>query len=334
MSVDITVSLAVRQFYSAHRSSMNIPLSSSFHSLSPRTPLATLSPDAAPVSQSPRLWPNMLSGSPQVSSSSTTPPAPPIISNEELYYLRTLTRPVPPGFLPTCQADSEGAPDAYTFVHPSLNVYLADLFSATRHHPVIDGGLLTRRAHQDAEDLARAFRVVCGDSLGTELVSTVAATPYATGASTDGSATTGAETQTDEDDGMSWARGGGEDEHEWLGAELRRGTHKASSIRSLEVRIQRPDGDSRFTKSSDSLADSFLDPLPPPPEVWDVSEVDIARIFPRVVSHRVRVRVGPDDEILGSIVCPAVGARLQPGDGPAVERKTVKQVLVGILADV
>jgi len=41
-----------------------------------------------------------------------------------------------------------------------------------------------------------------------------------------------------------------------------------------------------------------------PPRVLklDISEVDIARIIPRVVSHRVGLRVGPQDEVLGSLV--------------------------------
>ena len=76
-----------------------------------------------------------------------------------------------------------------------------------------------------------------------------------------------------------------------------------------------------------------MSPLPLPPEVWDVSEVDIGRVFPRVVSHRVRVRSGPDDEILGSIMHPAVRQH-PPSEVPSADRKTVKQIIVGILADV
>ena len=52
--------------------------------------------------------------------------------------------------------------------------------------------------------------------------------------------------------------------------------------------------------------------------------------------YRLRVRAGPDDEILGTIMHPAV--RDPPAQGEAVkappERKTVKQIVVGILADV
>ena len=78
------------------------------------------------------------------------------------------------------------------------------------------------------------------------------------------------------------------------------------------------------------------------PEVWDVSEEDVARIFPRVVSHRLRVRDGPDDEILGSVMWPAVpveggaraGAEVADGVKLGWERKSVKEVLVRVLADV
>ena len=64
-----------------------------------------------------------------------------------------------------------------------------------------------------------------------------------------------------------------------------------------------------------------------------------ARVFPRVVSHRLRVRDGPDHEILGSVMHPAVGIPRDRGSGqsdeePMWERRTVKEALVEILADV
>jgi len=65
--------------------------------------------------------------------------------------------------------------------------------------------------------------------------------------------------------------------------------------------------------------------------VLDVSEADVARIVPRVVSHRVRVRDGPEDEVLGSAVFGAVGKwELEE----KWERSTVKDIVVQILADV
>lgn len=238
-------------------------------------------------------------------------------------------------------SQSESIPEAFTFIHSSLNIYLADLFSAARHHPLLDGTLLTLRAHRDSEDLVRAYRVICGDSIGAELVTTVAAAPTLDAPSMDSQEShTDEELRTEDEHGLSWERN---TETEWLGAELKMGRRKASSIRSVEVRIQGPDGpegEPRSTplESRESLTPgfgvgSFMSPLPLPPEVWDVSEVDIGRIFPRVVSHRLRVRSGPDDEILGSIMHPAVHNQPHSNFQPH-ERKTVKQIIVGILADV
>ena len=94
--------------------------------------------------------------------------------------------------------------------------------------------------------------------------------------------------------------------------------------------------------------------------VLDVSEADVARVFPRVVSHRVRVRGGPEEEVLSSAVCSAVDApgsvsrgsllqlQRETKSGKVVgergeegvdrvdgwERKTVKDILVEILMEV
>ena len=232
-------------------------------------------------------------------------------------------------------------PEAFTFIHLSLSIYLADLFSATRHHPLLDGTLLTLRAHRDAEDLVRAYRVICGDSIGAELITTVAAAPSPDRPSMNSQGSqTDEELRTEDEYGLPWEQN---TETEWLGAELKMGRRKASSIRSVEVRIQGLEGsqgEPRSTplESRESLTPrfgvgSFISPMPPSPEVWDVSEVDIGRIFPRVVSHRLRVRSGPDDEILGSIMHPAVHNQPPPDTQP-VDRKTVKQIIIGILADV
>lgn len=355
MSADINVSPPVRQAYTAYRSSVSTPLSASFHSMSPRAPLSPLYPhDTPPMSPSPRLRPLPLGSSPQLTPSH--PSASPIITNEELQHLRSLTSPVPVT-LPSSRAplmlDDAAPPDAYTALHPSLDLYLADLFSAARHHPLLDGGLLTRRAHRDAEALVRAHRVVCGDALGAQLVTRVALALAAAAPSLAGSRTASDGPRTEDAHGLSW------DEHAhaddaWLGAELRAGARKAGSVRSVEVRIEGPDGECEHERghsrghdarsgggapfgSRESLpgafGGSFMSPLPLPPEVWDVSEVDVGRVFPRVVSHRLRVRSGPDDEILGSIMHPAV--HQQPSvDAPPIDRKTVKQIVVGILADV
>jgi len=72
----------------------------------------------------------------------------------------------------------------------------------------------------------------------------------------------------------------------------------------------------------------------------DVSEADIARVFPRAVSHRVSVRRSPADEVLSSALCGAVGGVMVDGrevradDPEAWVRSQVKDVLVQVLADV
>ncbi|KAF8134455.1 hypothetical protein EV363DRAFT_1257588 [Boletus edulis] len=180
-------------------------------------------------------------------------------------------------------------------IRPSLDVYLADLFSATRHYGPLDSMMLTARARQDAEVLIQASRVLGTDHTGAELIK----------------------------------------EH----AERSRETDSTSST----YPHSQP---SVASTSSDALVDDLemREPLggssPPSTEQLnlDVSEADIARMFPRAVSHRIRVRDSPFDEILSSAVC---GAIRTPGNEPHEketlvqwERETVKDILVHILSEV
>lgn len=68
----------------------------------------------------------------------------------------------------------------------------------------------------------------------------------------------------------------------------------------------------------------------------DVSEIDVARIFPRVVSHRLGLREGPEDEIVSSVMFPACtnGPTLGLAGTLIEARDSVKDVLVGILGEV
>jgi len=66
----------------------------------------------------------------------------------------------------------------------------------------------------------------------------------------------------------------------------------------------------------------------------DVSEADIARIVPRVMSHRLRVRDGPEDEILASAVLGAVKGETEREVEGLESRSTVKDILVKILSEV
>ena len=246
---------------------------------------------------------------------------------------------------------------AYTALHPSLNMYLADLFSATRHHPEFDSALLTLRAHKDAEDLVRAFRVINGDTLGTELITSVAVNVFTAYQNGNGNLTaTGTEDETGssralskmDDESLGWGKM--EDGDDVL-MDLHGRKHEHEQDHggvSLGIRVQPPETSSRegvpFVIGDLGLQiDGPEVNLPdPPPLIWDVSEVDIARIFPRVVSHRLKVRDGPDDEILGSLMFPAAQRSSTQSRGATIgvdrperwSRRSVKEILVEVLADV
>lgn len=335
MSADVNISPALRQTYLTYQNATS-PLSSSFQSLAtPRSPLSPLwSPDSIQPPPSPRLRgsPLHLGGHQHSASLLATP----IITPQELSYLRMLTTPVPPSLW---QAGVVHNSEAYTCMHPTLNIYLQDLFAAARHHPMVDGSLLTLRAHHDAEDLVRAFRVVCGNSLGSELVSTVAAVSAANGDARHSEDTRSEDvlsSPTEEASSLGWDKA----EDEWLGAELQIGRQKASSVRSLEIRVNgqlAPGGHSVLfdgQSEGDGSRTDLLSALPRQPEVWDISEADIGKVFPRIVSHRLRMRTGPDDEVLGGVMFPAVQDGPAPDRVRGIEDKTVKQVIIGILADV
>lgn len=54
------------------------------------------------------------------------------------------------------------ATNARTHIHNKLTLYLSDLFTATRHHPHLDGTLLSVRAHSDCLQLIGAWCVLFG----------------------------------------------------------------------------------------------------------------------------------------------------------------------------
>lgn len=237
---------------------------------------------------------------------------------------------------------------------------------------MLDGTLLTMHAHADAEALARAYRVLNGDSVGTALVSHEARLQHRLGATT---------TAVDVDslDGTSWADDG--QSAKWRSAEsvldkpqmkkgdaLGSGNGMGSEDFGFEgehaVKLHVGGGDDSHRSLSGAFGGLMLgneegaavDMSPAEvldaaiarswPDVWDVSEEDVARIFPRAVSHRLRVRDGPEDEVLSSVMWPAVPSEVgsrgatdkQTMDGDEVrlgwERKKIKDILVRILADV
>jgi len=74
-----------------------------------------------------------------------------------------------------------------------------------------------------------------------------------------------------------------------------------------------------------------------PRESWDVSEVDAAKVVPRVISHRLRVRDGPEDEMMAGVVylatAPRVPAGVESKEG-VWRRRTVKEILVKLIGEV
>ncbi|KAI0935285.1 hypothetical protein AcV7_003767 [Taiwanofungus camphoratus] len=330
MSADIALSSSTRQAYVAYRTThASTPHGSPFptpHGLPPSKPSSPASTPPSTLRSPPfRLSPLL----PQ------SPPAPPLIPPSELSLLRALASPAPSPNV-----------DAYTTIHPSLGRYLRDLFAAARHHPALDGTLLTRRAHGEAEALARAYRVLVGDSMGTEMLGR-------------------SDLEDGPEGGESWSGEGEEGSMEWEKAGMRMGLgwseldHEGDTVAGdVEMRKDLDGGASdrigdgagavRVNINLEGLGNlGATQPvdmcsqvqLQPRAEVWDVSEVDIARVFPRVVSHRLRARDGPDHEILGSVMWPAVDvlpsrSETVHGSEERWERKTVKEVLVGILADV
>lgn len=167
-----------------------------------------------------------------------------------------------------------------THISHALSLYIADIFSATRHNSRLDATLLTAKASKDAEALIRASRVIGTDLTGMEL--------------------------------------------------LRPGVRADDIWEAGSQKMREPTDDtSNMGKDSGSIHSQAVSAL-------DVSEVDVARIVPRVISHRVRVRDGPEDEILSSAL---FGATFKPSKATtsadvSTSRLTVKGLLVEILSEV
>jgi len=177
-------------------------------------------------------------------------------------------------------------------------LYLADLFSATRQHPQIDGTLLTARCVHNAEKLVRAARVVGLDSTGIELL---------------------------------------------------RGRQEAGhSLEDGDDEFEATDATGSLHHSRSSLGHcgtptSNIESNEPFSTVLDVAEVNITRMFPRCVSHRLRVRDGPRDEVLAGAVFGATFgdsfSEEETGTGEVCTdvyetQPTVKDILISIMSEV
>lgn len=215
---------------------------------------------------------------------------------------------------------------------------MTDLFAAVRHHPELEGTLVTRRAAVAAEALVRAFRVLGGDAGGTELVRIAAGVSdidFGAHSVSESASVTGSGRVSmglgEEWESVGWEATAG------VGAEM-------NPPLDLRVNIEPPEDTQSQRGFAESLATTteLVPAVPKSAAVWDVSEIDIARVFPRIVTHRLRVRDGPADEILGGVIFPAVSTALgasvrnkeEEVDGHEYERRTVKEILVNILADV
>ncbi|ESK92054.1 hypothetical protein Moror_10338 [Moniliophthora roreri MCA 2997] len=196
---------------------------------------------------------------------------------------------------------------------PTLQLYLADLMSAARHHPQLEGRLLTAIAMKDAIDLTRACRVLAGDPTGMELIQDVLA---------------------EEDEDVPLHFGPNSDTTATALADV-------ANENSVTILHPSPFENGSLNAATEDEAGEDESTIIP---ILDVSQADIGRIIPRVVSHRVRVRDGPEDEILASAM---FGAALQLSEehgtsrGRQVERKersprctTVKDILISILSEV
>jgi hypothetical protein len=194
---------------------------------------------------------------------------------------------------------------AHVNIHPSLRLYIADLIAAARHHHELDGTLLGLRCVQDAEAFVRAHRV-----LGTGDAGFVPVERPPTLSVTSAAGST-----------LSLPHGAGE---------------------NLSVHLHWVDAGSSVTPSASRPAsaapDVELDWLHVDPrEKWDVSEVDVAKIVPRVISHRLRVRDGPEDEMMSGVMFTTTSPRVLTGvenkEG-VWRRRTVKEILVKLMTQV
>lgn len=206
-----------------------------------------------------------------------------------------LTAPIlPRDLLPRLRSFST---PAHVNIHASLRLYIADLIGAARHHHELDGTLLGARCVQDAEALVRAHRVLGAGDVGFALVERAAALPATSAAGSSA---------------VSFHDGGADaNVHlQWAGIE--------PSAASPPSR-------------SDAEADWLHVDLR---ESWDVSEVDAAKVVPRVISHRLRVRDGPEDEMMAGVVFLATAPRV-PASNESKEgvwrRRTVKEILVKLI---
>ncbi|KAJ7680617.1 hypothetical protein DFH06DRAFT_1163700 [Mycena polygramma] len=204
-----------------------------------------------------------------------------------------------------------------THVSPLLSLYTSDLFSAARQHSQLDATLLTAKSMKDAVALARAGRVIGCDLTGIELVRDDAA--FAAKSRQRGHTKPERDHASDGDSPIT-------------PEPVVAGNGHAHRYQAIEVVVEEVDGQSTHEPGA-TLSEKMK---AREPEVLEVSEADIARIVPRVMTHRLRVRDGPEDEVLASAMFPAVAAGDYQEDSSYSKnsRITIKEILIRILAEV
>ncbi|KAF7376435.1 hypothetical protein MSAN_00059100 [Mycena sanguinolenta] len=201
-----------------------------------------------------------------------------------------------------------------TYLSPLLSLYASDLFSAARHHSQLDAMLLTAKSMNDVLDLARAGRVIGGDLTGIELVREDAA--FAAKVRSNGHGNENGLTKPEHPESP-------------ITPGPVANTGLAHHYQPIEVVVEEADGESTTPRRGSRAAAEKQETQP---EVLEVSEADVARIAPRVMTHRLRVRDGPESEVLAAARYPAVED--ESSASKDLNRITIKEILVRILAEV
>ena len=253
--------------------------------------------------------------------------------------------PLPATFLPRLRDTTAH----HTYIPPLLNIYLQDLFTAARFDlPELDGTLLTVRAMEDAEKLARACRVLGTELGGWELIRE-AGRPGTKDKESEGQ-------RADDGDESSGSVYGWEFESGYnpggsaiqVDVGLPGDTHPNVNNKSVDDAPPKPGVITALSAKQKEKAKVEVVEWRSPPVIvksegtvepsgadsgmtmFDVSEADVARIVPRVVSHRLRIRDSWMDEVLAGAVC---GATFSLGkttkDVHGMERRSGVEVEVG-----
>lgn len=225
--------------------------------------------------------------------------------------------------------------------------YLNDLFSATRHRAELDGTFLTARCMSDAEKLVRAHRVVSTDLNGMELLRDGDDENWILEDQDDEEHDNDEDEDDDDDDDDE------NSDEQWQTVEADEFSSFGITFpKSLNSKKQPQTTVSSNSKSKTKTNKKIIttnnnNNLKNGIPKLEVTEINIARIFPRCVSHRLRVRDGPREEVVAASLL--FGATFDWDDevddagtntGREVymstyeERPTVKDVLVSILSEV